>query len=173
MKYWLASIAILGFVSCSSDEGVPPLQGTVRGDDPLAAQIFATAQAEEAAGEREKAIKSYGWLLKKCPVDKRAAESKFRQATLLKEEGRAVDSFKTFQGFIERYPGSSLYQSAITQQEEIAHAAAHGTIRTNFLGLKSRLDRNIIVGMLEKVRDNAPRANSAPRAQFTLSLIHI
>ena len=176
MKHWLASlasIAVLGLISCSflKKEG-PPLQGSVRGDDPVAAQLFAEAQAEEAAGETHKAYMAYKKLANSYPADKRAAKSKYQQAILLKTKGRATDAFNVFQEFIERYPSDALYDSAIMQQEEIAHAAAHGTIRTNFFGLKSRLDRSVIIAMLLKVRDNAPRADSAPRAQFTMGQVN-
>ena len=38
--------------------------------------------------------------------------------------------------------------------------------------IKSRLDRKTIVEMLDKVRDNAPRAASAPRAQYLIGQVN-
>lgn len=173
MKLWLAAAAVLGVVSCSQfDKDIPPLQGTVRGDDPRAAKLLAEAQGLEAAGDQKKAIKTYARLADNYPVDKRSAEAKFRQATLLKARGEELDSFDAYQQFIERHPGDRLYPNAIAEQEAVAYAAAQGAIRTNFLGLKSRLERKTIVEMLEKVRDNAPRANSAPKAQFTIGQVN-
>lgn len=160
-------------MSCNSfGEAGPPLQGTIKGDDPRAAARFQNAKGWEAAGEPKKALKEYRALLKESPADKRAAEAQFREAALLQSLGKQKDAFASYQKFIERHTGNSLFGQAVKQQEAVAHAAAEGAIRTNFLGLKSQLDRKIIVAMLSKVRDNAPRADSAPRAQFKLGQLN-
>lgn len=165
-----AAFALLA--SCGGVTDQMPLQGTVRGDNPQAASLFAKAQGEEAAGSSKKALKTYRKLLAGFPADKRAADARLREAAILNAMGEPVEAFNVYQLFIEAYPGSTSYPQAIAQQEAIAHAAAEGDIRTNFLGLKSRLDRQVIIGMLEKVRDNAPRAVSAPRAQFMIGQVN-
>lgn len=158
---------------CSSFNGdAPPLQGTVRGDDPLAASLLQKAKSYEAAGDYKKAIKSYRKLSSSFPSDKRAAESRFREGALLSALGEERESFDAFQKFIERHPGDNLCPKAAAQQESVAHAAAQGSIRTSFLGMKSRLERKTIVEMLDKVRDNSPRADSAPRAQYMIGQVN-
>ena len=171
----LLSQVLLTFLlaSCSTFTGdAPPLRGTVRGDNPQAATLFDNGRGWEAAGDSKKALKSYRKLLNQYPADQRAAESNFRIAGLLSAQGERREAFDSYQLFIDRYPGDPLYTTAIKQQENVAHAAAEGTIRTNFLGLKSRLDRKIIVEMLDKVRDNAPMAASAPRAQYMIGQVN-
>ncbi|MGJ8725003.1 MAG: tetratricopeptide repeat protein [Roseibacillus sp.] len=173
MKVLLSALSVALLASCSSFKGdAPPLQGTVSGDNPAAATLFATAKGYEAAGERKKAVKSYRKLVNNFPADKRAAEARFNEAALLNTLGDERGAFDAYQQFIERNPGDRLYSQAVAQQEAVAHAAAEGVIRTSFLGLKSRLDRKTIVGMLDKVRDNAPRANSAPRAQYMIGQVN-
>jgi outer membrane protein assembly factor BamD (BamD/ComL family) len=146
--------------------------GTVSGDNAQAATLFQNAKNFEAARENKKAIKAYRQLLSKYPADKRAAESRFQEAALLRTLGQEREAFDAYQMFIERHPDNALYAQAISRQEAVAHAAAQGIIRNSFLGMKSRLERATIVGMLEKVRDNAPRANSAPRAQFAIGQVN-
>ncbi|WP_411845763.1 tetratricopeptide repeat protein [Roseibacillus persicicus] len=173
MKKCLMLLSLGVLTSCSSFKGdAPPLQGTVRGDNPQAATLFDSGRGWEAAGESKKALKNYRALLRDYPADKRAAESRFREAAILTAMGNETDAFDSYQLFIERHPGDPLYAQAVAQQEAVAHAAAKGDIRTSFLGLKSRLERKTIVEMLEKVRDNAPRANSAPRAQYMIGQVN-
>ena len=167
-----ASLVVL-LTSCSSFQGdAPPLRGTVSGDNPAAATLFANAKGWESVGENKKAVKSYRKLINDFPADKRVAESRFHEAALLSAMGNQRDAFNVYQTFIERHPGDSLYPQAVSRQEAVANAAAQGDIRTNFLGMKSRLERKTIVEMLDKVRDNAPRANSAPRAQYLIGQVN-
>ena len=173
MKVLLTASLVVFLTSCSSFKGdAPPLQGTVRGDNPAAASLFATARGYQAAGENKKAVKTYKKLVNNYPADKRAAEARFNEATLYGAMGDQQKAFKAYQEFIERHPGDKLYSQAVAQQEGVAHAAAAGTIRTSFLMMKSRLERKTVVEMLEKVRDNAPRANSAPRAQYLIGQVN-
>lgn len=146
--------------------------GTMKGDNPQAAELFQKAKNFEAARDNKKAIKAYQRLFTKYPTDKRAAEARFQEAALLGTLGQEREAFGAYQKFIERHPDDRLFQEAVSRQEAVAHAAAQGSIKTSFLGMKSRLERTTIVGMLEKVRDNAPRANSAPRAQFAIGQIN-
>ena len=173
MKVLLTALTVALLASCSSFNGdAPPLQGTVSGDDPTAANLFAEAQALAAAGENKKAIKAYRKVANKYPADKRAAEATFREAALLNATGKEREAFDTYQQFIERNMGDGLYSQAVSQQEAVANAAATGSIRNSFMMMESRLDRKTIVEMLDKVRDNAPQADSAPRAQYLIGQVN-
>ncbi|MBT8043751.1 MAG: tetratricopeptide repeat protein, partial [Verrucomicrobiae bacterium] len=70
-----------------------------------------------------------------------------------------------------RYPASKYYATAIKRQESVAHAAADGIIKNNFLGMKTRVSPQKTEKMLGHVRDNAPRATSAPRAQYAIGRV--
>lgn len=173
MRSLISALTLSFLVGCSSFQGdAPPLQGTVRGDNAQAAALFQRGKAFEAARENKKAVKAYRELVEKYPADKRAAEARFQEAALLSTLGEERDAFDAYQKFIERHPGDQLYPEAVKRQEAVAHAAAQGVIRTSFLGLKSRLERRTIVEMLDKVRDNAPRAVSAPRAQYVIGQVN-
>ena len=157
MKLLFALLLASLLVSCSTFQGdAPPLRGTVRSDNPQAAALYQNAKNWEAAGNTKKALKDYRRLLNKYPADKRASESRFREAQLLTARGDRRDAFDAYQLFIEHYPSSPLYANAVADQEKVAHAAAEGAIRTNFLGLKSRLDRKVINEMLTKVERQRP-----------------
>lgn len=172
MRDWIVIAAFIVLAGCGGVTDQVPLQGTLRGDNLLAAALFEKGQRQEAAGDGKKAIKTYRKLAKEFPADKRTADARLRQALIFGAMGEPREAFDAYQTFIEFHPESPAYAEAIAQQEAIAHAAATGDIRTNFLGLKSRLDNDVIVGMLEKVRDNAPRAVSAPRAQFMIGQVN-
>lgn len=153
--------------SCGSSADRPAPAGTVNPSDPEASRLMAEAQSTEAGGKPGKAIKIYATLVKKYPYSNVAPEAQFRHATLLDQQGDVLKAFDSYQVFIERYQHSSLYSQALNRQAVVAHAAADGAIKSNFLGIKSRLSGDQITEMLTKVRDNAPRAASAPKAQFT------
>ncbi len=173
MKLTFAALVSLFLISCGAFQGDgPPLQGTVRGDNSGAAKLFQTAKNFESQRKYKKSLKCYRRLCRGFPADMRAAESRFQIAALLESLGEQREAFDAYQTFIERHPGDRLYGEAFKRQEAVAHASAEGSVRTSFLGLKSRLERTTIVGMLAKVRDNAPRDNSAPRAQFAIGQVN-
>ncbi len=170
---WGAILTVSLFViGCSGSGDGPPLQGTVRAENPRASQIFTKAQREQAAGNNGRATRLYERLVDRYPADKTAEQARFAIGQLLTAEGDYKGAFNAFQDFIRRHPGSPLYEQAFKKQEEVAHAAATGQIRESFLGVRSRVDRDTIVEMLTKVRDNAPRAESAPRAQFLIGRVN-
>jgi len=143
----------------------------VNTQDPQAAQLYASAEAAASAGDTKKAIRLYEEVAVTHSYSKVAPQARFRQAVLLDNRGALLEAFDAYQQLIHRYQSSSLYSEARTKQAVVAHAAADGLIKSNFLGLKSRLDSKKIVEMLEKVRDNAPQAASAPKAQFAIGQV--
>ena len=168
----LATFAVVSLLSsCSGTGDRPPAAGMVTIENPEATKLYGEAQAAESRKKPGKAIKIYAELVKKYPYSDVAPQSQFRHANLLDGDGEVLKAFDSYQIFIERYQDSGLYAQALDRQALVAHAAADGAIKSNFLGIKSRLSGEQIAGMLTKVRDNAPRAASAPKAQFTIGQV--
>ncbi len=79
-----------------------------------------------------------------------------------------LKAFEAYQDVIVSYPDSRHYSAALSRQEAVANAAASGLIKNRFLGLKTSIDAGKIEEMFGNVRDNAPRATSAPKAQYSI-----
>jgi outer membrane protein assembly factor BamD len=164
----LALPLILG--SCGSNK-LPPV-GQAGSNNPKADAIYQKAQQAEQSGKTKKAIKLYDELADDYPLVPQAPQARYKQARLLEQRGETVKAFEAYQDFITRYRGSNLYEKALSSQARMAQGAADGEIKTSFLGLKSNLPTDKVVGMLEKVRDNAPAAPSASKAQFSIGALH-
>jgi outer membrane protein assembly factor BamD len=136
--------------------------------NPQAAALFAKAQAVDSAGNTKKAIKLYQNLAIQFPYSEVTPQAIFREGELYEHEGELLDAFDAYQVLIRRYQQSGLYSQARSKQAVVAHAAADGLIENSFLWMKSRLDSKKIVEMLTTVRENAPAAASAPKAQFAI-----
>lgn len=170
----LALALAAGFlVSCSgTSDDLPPAVGTVGASDPRANALFAEAQAAEAAGNTKKATKTYEEIAKKFPYAPVAQQARFRHATILDTSGEFLEAFASYQVFIERFQASPLYRKALSRQANVAHAAAEGRILVKVLGIwKVPVDSKRTTEMLAKVRDNAPQAASAPKAQFAIGQV--
>jgi len=165
-----AILTALGLVACSSD--LPPTAGSVSGSSPQASAAFQKARQSEDSGSKRRAIKQYQEVAEKYPWAEEAPEARFRQAKLLQAQGDTVKAFDAYQELINRYRGSDLYSEALGTQAQMAQAAVDGEIKTSFLGMKSNLSSAKIVGMLNKVRNNAPAAPSASKAQFAIGELY-
>jgi outer membrane assembly lipoprotein YfiO len=146
--------------------------GSVTAANPKATALYSSAQAADSAGNTKKALKLYTEVAKKYAYSDVAPQARFRQATLLEHQGESLYSFEAYQEFITRYQGSSLYTQALEHQATVAHAVADGDIKSSFLGIKSRISTKETIEMLQNVRDNAPHAASAPKAQFTIGQVY-
>ncbi len=162
-----AALAVL-LASCGDDADLPPLVGNSAPNNDRAEALFGEAQSAEGAGKRDKAIKLYDTIGDEMPLSKRAPEARFRQGELLEQAGQVPKAFDAYQELIARYNNSGLYEKAINRQASMAQSAADGQVKTSFLGLKTSISDDRIAGMLEKVRDNAPRSPQASKAQFTI-----
>ncbi len=179
-KKWLLHLALGcitsgALVSCgsnSSSDAIPLSSETATTSGGATANTrLAQARAYENAGKTGKALSAYKAICKKYPNSNAAAEARFSQARLLDKQGDLFKAFEAYQDLIARYPGSKHYAAAIQRQEAVAHAAANGIIKNNFLGMKTRISPEKTEKMLAHVRDNAPRALSAPKAQFAIGRI--
>lgn len=165
-----AIVIALGLAGCSTD--LPPTAGSVSGTNPQASAAFQAARQSESSGNSRRAIKQYEDVAEKYPWAEEAPEARFRQAKLLQSRGETLKAFDAYQELITRYRGSDLYTDALSTQARMAQAAADGEIKTSFLGMKSNLSSTKIVGMLNKVRANAPAAPSASKAQFAIGELY-
>lgn len=161
------------FTGCSKDlENTLPIAGTGQASDSEASQSYAAAQAADQAGRRKKALTLYDKTADKYPASSVAPLARFRQAQILEEQGKLEKSFEVYELVIQRYQGSALYSKARDSQGKVAHAAASGEIQSNFLWMKSGLEMKKIVSMLESVRNNAPQAPTAAKAQYTIGQVY-
>ncbi|MGE9270251.1 MAG: tetratricopeptide repeat protein [Verrucomicrobiales bacterium] len=158
--------------NCGSDSDLPPMVGTGAADNPTAEALFQKAKAAEDNGKAKRAIDLYDELADEIPYAKRAGEARFRQGQLLEQSGEMQKAFTAYQDLLSNKQGSGYYKAALDRQTEIAFAAADGEIKNNFLGLKSKLSTDKVVGMLANVAGNSPRSPLAARASFRIGDIY-
>jgi len=155
--------------SCASTpESELTIAGTHHGSDRDAQILYAQAQAADQSGKSKKAISLYENTAAKNPHSPVAPAARFRQAQLLEQRAKPDEAFEAYQMVITLYQASSLYAKARDHQARLAHAVADGQISDKLLWFKTAPDIKKIVSMLETVRDNAPRAPSAAKAQYAI-----
>lgn len=169
-----SAIAITATSSCNTSNVNTPLtaNGTAQGANSASAnQLLSQAKQLSSQGKTKQALKSYQKLANLYPLSENAAEARFQEASILYSSGEVLQSFNTYQDFIDKYTSSSLYSSAIQKQSEVAFGAASGEVKHNFMGLKSKLTGQTIVKMLTQVRDNAPFSENAIKAQYLIGAV--
>lgn len=173
----LASVAVgLGVLaSCGSGTDHIPLvsgSGGAAAGTPQAAQaLLAQGRAYQNAGNVRKALSTYEDITKNYPNSVSAGEASFSKGRILDSQGDLFKAFEAYQELIARHQASPHYAAALKRQETVAHAAANGVIKNNFLGMKTRISPDKVEKMLGQVRDNAPQAPSAAKAQYTIGRV--
>ncbi|MCU0780945.1 MAG: tetratricopeptide repeat protein [Akkermansiaceae bacterium] len=170
--FLLGGALALTLAGCGGGDDMPLLAGNNQQAMAEGTALYQQAKAADDAGDSKKAIKLYDRVANRYPQIAEAAQARFRQAELLEQRGDVLDSFKAYQKFLTRFQGSGLYATALERQARMAQAAADGTIKNSFLGIKSRLSTEKLVEMLGQVRDNAPQSATASKAQFTIGELH-
>lgn len=175
LQYFAVGGITLMSASILSSCGVhDPDKLLISSDRPISSSIsvanskLAQAQSYEQAGKTNKAVATYANISRKYPFTDAAAEASFSQARIFDSQSDRFKAFEAYQELITRHPNSKHYARSIKRQEEIAHSTADGIIKNNFLGLKTKITSTKTVSMLSDVRDNAPSAPSASRAQYTI-----
>ncbi len=154
-------------VQCSSD--APPPPGTVRLVDEGARKLMLEAKEEEAKKDYDDAIDVYEEIVEKHPLSLESPQARFRMAQLYEMDKDYGDAFDHYQKLIERHPDSPLYAKALQRQKEMAFGAASGKLLNSMIwGIETTMDPTIVTKWLNKVRDNAPFAPSAPQAMSVL-----
>ena len=167
------SLSVIALVSCgSTDSNIPIVTGpggtTATGTSSAASNLLAQGRAYQNAGRTRKALSAYETINKKYPHSTSSGEASFAKAQIFDKRGDIFDAFEAYQVIVAKHQDSPHYGAAVKRQEEIAHASADGVITNNFLGLKTKINPDKIQNMLGKVRDNAPQAPSAAKAQYTV-----
>jgi len=105
------SASTASIISCGSGEPATPqiANGAVQAVNSKTAQgFYQKAKNLEAEGKIEKAAETYGHVAHSFPLSSVAAESRFRQATLLDNSGQKLKAFDAYQAFIEKHNSSKL-----------------------------------------------------------------
>ncbi len=172
VSFSLVACAIFLLASCGNDDDMIALAGNADGSGGQASALYAKAKAADTSGKRSSAIKLYNKLADSYPLSEDAANARYRQAELLRDEGKILKSFDAYQQFLVRYRGSGRYADALAAQARMAQSAADGDVKNSFAGLRTNLETKRIAEMLGQVRDNAPRSVTAAKAQFTLGELY-
>ncbi|MBT8036980.1 MAG: tetratricopeptide repeat protein [Verrucomicrobiae bacterium] len=169
----LGGISLSLLASCGPQSGALPISsGSSAPIGVTAANTeLGQARAYQSAGKTRKAVSAYKDIIKSYPYTDASGEARFSLARLYDQEGNLLKAFEAYQGLISQHPGSHRYATAIQRQETVAHSAANGIIKNNFLGMKTRISPEKTEKMLIQVRENAPRAVSASKAQFAIGRI--
>ena len=158
--------------SCGGDVESARLASESRASEKIAQALYNSAIAAEKAGKLGRAIKIYEKIVLRHPLCPAASESAFRWGKLLEEEGDLLEAFEAYDAILTKYPASPHYAEAMKRQEMIATQATEGQIKDSFIGFKIRFSLKECVAMLAKVRQNAPRAPSAAKAQYAIGRVY-
>lgn len=171
----LISTTSFSFTSCGNKASDAPriaTGGINEVTSQTATSYYNRAKSLESSGKTKKAIDAYAYVADRYPLSSHAADSRFRQASLYYKQGELIKSFDTYQAFIEKHNSSNLYSQAIERQYTVALAAAKGSIKHNFMGIKSKHAAATCEAMLKKCKANAPFSNMAPKAQFAIGELY-
>ena len=177
MTYRFAALALISasaltLSSCGPDPDMPIMAGNTQNAAAEGEKFYQSAKLADQAGKMGKALKLYDQTATRYPFAPSAPQARFRQAQLLEQQGDIVKSFEAYDQFLSRFQGSGLYTTALNRQIAMAQSAADGDVKQSMLGLKTRLSLEKTVGMLGKVRDNAPKSSAASKAQFTIGRLY-
>lgn len=164
--------ASLSLLSCGGDVESARLASDSRASEKVAQTLYNSAIAAENAGKVGRAIKVYEKIVLRHPLCPAASESAFRWGKLLEKDDEVLEAFEAYDAILVKYPASPHYAEAMQRQEIIATQAAEGQINNSFIGFKIRVSLKKSAEMLAKVRQNAPRAISAEKAQYTIGKIY-
>jgi outer membrane assembly lipoprotein YfiO len=165
-------LAPLLFVSCGSDpDDGPPLVGMAKASAGPARAAYEKALTADQAGKSRKARKLYTHMADNYPTAADAPQARFRQAQLQEQKGDLVAAFDSYSDVLKRYQSSKLYSPALERQTAISQLALDGKVKSGFI-FGTKIDSGKMIEMLDKVRDAAPEAASAPKAQFQIGQVH-
>lgn len=174
IKHAITFLAACLFLnSCGGGTEAPKLASESRASEKIAQALYNSGYAAEKAGKSKRARNIYEKVITRHPLFPSAPEAAYRLGKLREQAGDPLEAFEAYDTILTRYPASPHYAEAMKRQETIAHQSASGHITKSFIGLvKTRIDVDRTAAMLAKVRTNAPRAESAEKAQYTIGKIY-
>jgi outer membrane protein assembly factor BamD (BamD/ComL family) len=164
--------ASLFLLSCGGEVESARLASESRASEKTAQGIYNEAVAAEKAGKLGKATKLYERIVLRHPLCPTAPDSAFRWGKLLERDREPLEAFEAYDAILVKYPASPRYAEAMKRQEVIATQVAEGHITKSLIGFKTPIELKKSAEMLAKVRQNAPRAPSAEKAQYTIGRIY-
>jgi len=164
----LLALTSLGVISCNSTQNQAQLLEEYNEGAPKAISLFEKGKAEEEKGDIRSAAKIYDRLATIYPAYKQSAEASFNAGQHWEKLGEPMKAFESYQQYITTYRSGRNYSSALDRQSAIAFSAAKGELVQSFLGLKTEPDYPEVIGLLQKLRDNAPATDLAARTQFAM-----
>ena len=171
MNYILTFIlfGLLFLSSCSDlDQAGAQLTNEVSRNAPKATQLYEKGLKAEQKGDYKEAAKQYDQLAKKYPTFEKSAEANFKAGQYWEKVSEPVNAFDSYHEYIQRYRNGAYYKDALDRQSAIAFSASEGGLTKKFLGLNQEPQYNDVVGLLSKVRENAPASDLAARSQFAI-----
>jgi outer membrane protein assembly factor BamD len=130
---------------------------------------LANADSFADSGDTEKAITVYRFVARTYPKSTEAPKAQFRLAKQLRQKGDFEAAFKEYQNLLQRYPQTPDFESAVSEQIEIANAFLKGK-RVRFLGIPMVPSMERAEEMYLSILKTAPYSKHAPITQFNLAL---
>ncbi|MEN8774688.1 MAG: outer membrane protein assembly factor BamD [Akkermansiaceae bacterium] len=172
-KHAISLFAASSFLlSCGGSADSARLASDSRASEETAQAYYNAAVAAEKSGDYRKATKLFEKIVVRHPLCPIASDSAYRWGKLLERDREPLDAFKAYDAILARYPASPHYAEAMKRQEIIATQVAEGHITKSFIGFKTPIELKKSAEMLAKVRQSAPRAPSAAKAQYTIGRIY-
>jgi len=134
-----------------------------------ATEGLANADSFADAGDTEKAITVYRFVARSYPKSSEAPKAQFRLAKQLRQKGDFEAAFKEYQNLLQKYPQTPDFESAVSEQIEIANAFLKGK-RVKFLGIPMVPSMERAEEMYTSILKTAPYSKHAPITQFNLAL---
>ena len=150
---------------------VVPVDSERESQEFAAASLLASAREADEAGRTGRAQSLYQALVKQYPFTKSAAEASFRNAVIIRHNGKMDDAFEAFQKFILSYRDSPHFTEAIEKQYEIAEEAKGGRKQRGMLLIAMKMNSSDVIKFYETIIKNAPFGKYAPLAQFSIAEI--
>lgn len=130
-------------------------------------QLFSRAQAEEQAGERKQAIKTYKRLVRRYPRSNHSAEATYRAGKLTEAEGKLIKAAAIYRGLMESYPQTPHFEEAIEAQFRIGEIALNAK-KKKILGVPIGSALDDAVEIFAAIVRSAPNGHLTARAQYDI-----
>lgn len=132
-----------------------------------AQQLFDRAQAAEAKGDLNGAIKAYRIIVKRHPRDTLAAGSCFRLAQVQEKAHKYLSAAESYSVVCEKYAKSPHFEDAVEGMFRIGEMYLSGS-KTKILGITVKSGMDEAASIFSVIIRTAPYGKYTARAQFDL-----